>query len=271
MYAGVDIGGTKTLVASLTDNGIITEKEQFPTPSDYQTFITQLRDAAGRQATHDFKAACVAMPGKVDRERGIGVSFGNLPWKNVSLQADAEQIFGCPTLLENDAKLGGLSESKLLPPEKRVLYVTVSTGINTGLIHNQRIVPELADSEAGQMLLEFHGKRLPWEDFASGRAIVERFGKKAKDLDDPEAWQRIAHDLAEGFIELMAIIQPDIIVIGGSVGHYFNKYGSFLVDEITRYKNPLIQMPAIQQAARPDDAVLYGCYDLAHDTYGKTA
>ncbi len=271
MYIGVDIGGTKTLVGALDDNGVITEQVKFPTSNDYTAFLDDLAKAREGLNAKDFRAGCIAVPGKVDREHGIGVVFGNLPWESVPLQADGEKLFKCPILLENDAKLGGLSEAKLLPAEKRILYVTISTGINSGLIHNRRIVPEVADSEAGQMQLEYHGKRMPWEDFASGRAIVERFGKKAKDIDDPETWRRIAHDLAEGFIELIAILQPDIIVVGGSVGQYLEKYEAFLIEEIKKYNNPLIRMPAFQKAARPDEAVLYGCYDLAHDTYGSAA
>ncbi len=203
--------------------------------------------------------------------RGVGTHFGNLGWEDVPLQADAEKICGCPIVLENDARLAGLSESKLLPPKKRVLYITISTGIGIGLIHDQHIVEELADSEAGQMLLEFHGKRMPWEDFASGRAIVKRFGKKASAITDDETWRRIAHDLAQGFIEIIAITQPDIIVVGGSVGRYFDRFKPYLVAEIKNYDNPMLVMPDFQPAARPEEAVVYGCYDIAKERYGTTA
>ncbi len=268
---GVDIGGTKTFVAALDDTGVITEKVKFATPKSYDDFVRELAKAAASLQTKDFRAGCIAVPGHVDREHGLGLFFGNLPWRDVPLQMDGEKIFTCPILLENDAKLGGLSESKLLPPEKRVLYVTISTGINIGLIHNQKIVPELADSEAGQMLLEYHGKRMPWETFASGHAIVERFGKRAEDINDNATWRRIARDLAQGFIELMAIAQPDVIVIGGSVGQYFDRYKDLLIEEIERYPNPLIHIPEFKQATRPEEAVLYGCYDLAREHYGQPA
>lgn len=271
MYIGVDIGGTKTLVGVLDENGVLVEQTKFPTSQEYSSFVGDLEQAVRGLNTKDFRAGCIAAPGHVDHEHGIGTHFGNLPWENVSLLADGERIFNCPMLLENDAKLAGLSESKLLPAEKEVMYITISTGINIGLVHHQTIVPELADSEAGQMLLEYHGKRMPWEDFASGRAIVERFGKKAKDITDEATWRRIAKDLSQGFIELIAIMQPDIIVVGGSVGHYFDRFKDYLIDEIKKYHNPLIQLPEFRQAARPDEAVIYGCYDLAHDTYGTTA
>lgn len=271
MYVGVDIGGTKTLIAALDDAGVIAEQIKFPTPASYEEFLQALTAARQQLQTADFRAGCVAVPGHVDREHGIGVRFGNLPWENVPLQADTERIFRCPIILEHDGNLGGLSESMLLPAEKRVLYVTISTGIGTGLIDHRTIVPELADSESGRMLLEYHGQRVKWESFASGRAIVERFGKKAADITDNKTWHRIAHDLVQGFVELTAIMQPDIIVIGGSVGRYFDRFKEFLLQELNKYHDPLVPIPTLQPAARPDEAVIYGCYDLARKRYGPNA
>jgi predicted NBD/HSP70 family sugar kinase len=268
MYVGVDIGGTKTLLASLDDNGIITQKVQFPTPATYDEFLLQLKAAAVSLDVKNFRAGGVAAPGHIDHKHGIARSFGNLTWQDIPIQADAEHIFHCPIVIENDAKLGGLSESMLLPSDKRVLYVTISTGIGTGLIEHQAIVPALADSEGGHMILNYHGKWAKWESFASGRAIAKRFGKKASEITDEATWQRIAHDLAQGFIELIAIMQPDIIVIGGSVGQYFDKFKDFLVTEVKKYPDPLLPTPQFIPASRPNDAVIYGCYDLAKAQYG---
>lgn len=269
MYVGVDIGGTKTLVGVLDDDGVIIERIRFATPKDYDQFTEELKTVAAGLEHKEFRAGSIAVPGRIDREHGVVRYLGNLPWHDEPLQADAEKIFSCPIILEHDSVLGGLSESMLLPEDKRVLYVTISTGIGTGLIDHRTIVPELADGEGGQMLLEYHGKRVKWESFASGHAIVERFGKKAADIDDAASWQRIARDLAQGFIELIAITQPDIIIIGGSVGGYFDRFKEYLVREVSQYQNPLVPLPVFQEAARPDDAVLYGCYDLAKERYGS--
>jgi predicted NBD/HSP70 family sugar kinase len=269
MYVGVDIGGTKTLVAVLNDQGVILERIRFLTPPHYEEFINALESAAQGLQHQDFRAGCVGAPGKIDRDHGIGRDFGNLRWHNVPIQSDAERIFRCPMLVENDANLGGLSESMLLPRDKRVLYVTVSTGIGTGFIDHQHIAPELANSEGGHMLLPFQGKRMLWESFASGRAIVKRFGKKAAEITDEATWRRIAHDLSLGFVELIAIAQPDIIVIGGGVGTYYERFEPFLLHELEKIENPMVSMPSIRKAARPEDAVLYGCYDLAHTVYGS--
>jgi len=263
MYVGVDIGGTKTLVATLDDNGVIVDQRKFPTSPDYAVFVKDLQQNLNELGHHTYKAAAVAAPGRISHDDGIAEVFGNLPWRNVPIQADVARLAGCPVFLENDANLAGLSEAMLHKDVKRVLYVTVSTGIGSGIIQDQRIDDPDNHAEAGHMLLPFEGKLQPWESFASGRAIVERFGKRASDIDDPKIWQLIARDLSLGFLELSAIIQPDLIVIGGSVGTYFDRYGDFLKAELKRYEMPLVPIPPIVAAQRPETAVVYGCFDYA--------
>jgi predicted NBD/HSP70 family sugar kinase len=271
MYLGIDIGGTKTLVASIDNEGVLEERHKFHTPQSYDEFLKELAAAVDELSTKKFIAAGVAAPGKLDREHGIAIAFGNLPWTNVPLKHDVEQLIDCPVVIENDAKLAGLSEAMLLKEHQKVLYVTVSTGIGTGFIVDQKIDPTMEDSEGGQMLLQHGGKLEAWEDFASGRAIVKRFGKRASDIHDKETWQIIAHDIALGLIDLIALMQPDIIVLGGGVGAHFDRFKDYLHEYLDEYQNPLFTVPIIKEAARPALAVLYGCYDLARQVYGKAA
>lgn len=268
MYVGIDIGGTKTLVASLSNDGVITESIKFATPLDYDEFQIELAHTVAKLATKDFRAGCIATPGSINRQRGIAENFGNLPWHHVPLQRDVERITHCPMLLENDANLAGLSEAMLLKDKHaKVLYVTVSTGIGTGFIANQKIDPSMADSEGGQMMLQRGDKIVKWESFASGKAITSRYGKHASEISDPAIWQAIAADLAVGLIDLFAVTQPDVVVVGGGVGHYLERFHDFLVAELKKYETPLVPVPPIIGAQRPDEAVIYGCYDLARAHY----
>ena len=272
MYVGIDIGGTKTLAACLDDNGVICESVKFPTPQPYAEFLRQLATVVASFTTKKFIAAGVAVPGRIDRAKGVGVACGNLPWRNVPIKADIERMLHCPAVVENDANLAGLSEAMLIKDDfQRVLYVTVSTGIGTGVIINQTIDPAFADSEGGHLELEYEGKLQAWEDFASGHAIVARYGKRASDIQDEATWQAIAHALAIGFIDLIAVVQPEVIVIGGSVGTYFSRFSPLLLSELKKFETPLVPIPALRQAQRPEEAVVFGCYDLAKNLYGSTA
>jgi predicted NBD/HSP70 family sugar kinase len=268
MYAGVDIGGTKTLLAAITDDGDISEKIRFETPKNYEFFLHELRFALAKLTHKDFHAAGIGAPGVLDRKHGRGVSFGNLPWKNVSLLHDIERILGCPAVLDNDAKMAALSEALLLKKKySRVLYVTVSTGIGYGLVIDGKLDDNIGDSGGRSMLVEHQGKLVPWESFASGHAIVERYGKRAEDIHDVATWKKIVRDLKPGLMELIAVTEPEVIVIGGSVGTYFDRYAKILKDEMRQTHIPLIPLPDYKSAQRPEEAVLFGCYDLAQQTF----
>ena len=268
MYVGIDIGGTKTLVAALTNEGVIHESLKFPTPEKYDEFLVELRANVAKLTTKDFRAGAVAAPGSIDRRRGVFRRGGNLKWRDVAVQHDVERIVNCPMLLENDANLAGLSEAMLLKDHHaKVLYITISTGIGTGYIVNQQIDPGMADSEGGQLMIQRGDKLVRWETFASGKAMYEKYQQKASDIEDPKIWQAVVQTWAVGFVDLLAVTEPDIIVLGGGVGHYLDKYHDLLVAELQKYATPMVPIPPIIKAGRPEEAVVYGCYDLARSRY----
>lgn len=269
MYLAVDMGGTKTLLAAIDNEGQVVNKIKFLTPDDYDEFVKELASNVASLGDYDFKAACIASPGRINREEGIGIAYGNRPWENVPLGPDLERIANCPVIVENDAKLAGLSEAQLIKEEfHKVLYVTVSTGIGIGVITNGKIDQDFIDSEGGKILLEHKGKLRTWESFASGKAIKKTYGKLAAEINNAEDWRMISRNLAIGLIDMLAIIQPDVIVIGGGVGTHFRKFRDPLRAELKKFETPLVPVPPIRQAERSEEAVIYGCYDLAKERFG---
>lgn len=272
MYGAVDIGGTKTLIAVFTEDGSIVEQVKFPTPKDYALFSSELTANVEKLSTKDFQRAAVAIPGTPDRQNGIGIVFGNLDWTNIPIEQDAEKAFHCPVQIENDAKLAALSEAILLRDKfRKVLYVTVSTGIGGGLVIDGSIDPNFEDIEPGKMILEHNGRFEQWEDFASGRAIVEKFGKRADEITDPKAWYMIARNVAVGLNTLIASLDPEVIVIGGGVGSNLEKFQDRLIEELRIYENPMTPVPPIVKAARAEEAVIYGCYELVKAQHATVA
>lgn len=269
MYLGIDIGGTKTLVASLNNKGVIIESRKFPTPKIYTEFLKELAINVANLSTEEFRYIGVAAPGRIDRDKGVVEAFGNLSWKNVPLKHDVYRMLHTPVVIDNDANLAGLSEAMLLKQHTCVLYVTISTGIGTGIITNQEIDPEFADSEGGQILLEHKGKLQTWENFASGSAIVRRFGKRAGEINDQKTWKIITADIAIGLYDLIIFIQPDVVVLGGGVLTHFDKFDDQLLAQMKRLATPLSPIPPIVRAQQPDEAVVYGCYELAKRAYEK--
>jgi len=264
MYLAIDIGGTKTLVAAVEDNGVIARSQKFPTPLEYKKFLKQLEENLKALGEHSWKGAGVGVPAVVNYADGSVPRLANLPWKEVTLQADLHELLGCRVRVENDANLAGLSEAMLVKDQfQKVLYVTVSTGIGGGYIVNQRISADLADLEPGHMLLQHEGKLQEWEVFASGRAIYQKYGQYAHDIYDTTAWREITENIGCGLIILEAVIQPDVIIIGGSIGTYFERYADYLTAYLQEHNTTVVPARPVRSAQRPEQAVVYGCYDLA--------
>lgn len=264
-FLAIDVGGSKTLFAVFNYGGEVVYENKIKTNPKYEQFLKEIKsDITHMREVYDIKGCCCALPGRVDRDRGIGEEFGNLKWHNVHIRKDLSQLLGgMPVLVENDAKLAGLSEAILKHKKyKRVLYLTISTGIGDGVIINGKISSDFSFSESGNMMLEHEGAIKRWEDFASGRALVERFGKRASEIDDPKIWKIFAADVAKGLEHLLAVAQPEVVIIGGSVGAHFHKYGQFLKDELEKLENDMVEIPPIVKAQRAEEAVIYGCYEF---------
>jgi glucokinase len=273
MYVGVDVGGTKTLVAVLDNDGVIKEKVKILTPKKYDHFLLELRHLRAHLEHQDFRAGGIGIPAlRIDRKHGRAAAYGNLPWKNTNIQYDLEHIFDCPFVVENDAKMAGLSEAMLLKDRySKVGYITLSTGVGFALIVDQVIDVNIGDGGGRLINLEHRGKHIALDDFISGRGIVERYGHRAEDIHDQATWKKISRDMAEGILPLLAMMQPDVLVIGGSVGTYFEHYGDLLKIELKKYALPLMKVPVLRQAGRPEEAVVYGCYDLAKQVFAHHA
>ncbi len=269
MYLAVDIGGTKTLLAVFSDDGDLTQQLRFETPPNYQDFLKAFTDNLKQLNDQDFKASVVAVPGRIDRQHGRAIGYGNLQWGEAAVEKDVEAIINCPVSLENDAKLAGLSEAILIKNEfKRVLYVTIGTGIGTAIVTDGILDPAFLDSEGGQLWLQHNGKKVQWEDIASGKAIVKQYGQKASDIKDDKTWQQIASDIAIGLIDLIVVVEPEVVILGGGVGSNFNSFAEPLRAILKEYETPLTPIPPIRQAQRPEEAVIYGCFELIKQYYG---
>jgi predicted NBD/HSP70 family sugar kinase len=266
MIIAVDTGGTKTLVSSFDKNGTSGQQIKFPTPIDTKEYIQALKDIiTTNYSNQTVDAIVVAIPGVI--KDGIVIWCGNLPWKNFNVALALAGILGkTPIFIENDAKLAGLGETRFLSSiPQQSLYVTVSTGIGTGIITDGHINQALRNSEGGHILIEYDGLVQQWESFASGQAIYKTYGKYAHDITNKRVWNQIADRISRGFLAVIPLLQPDIVIIGGSIGTYFDRFGIQLQNILKEKLPDHIPCPKFVQAKYPELAVIYGCYYYALD------
>ncbi len=264
MLIAIDTGGTKTLITAFNREGIPGVQYRLPTPHNATEYLHTVHNILQENyiAKHrPIDAIVIGIRGLV---RDNLLHWDTLfEWKRFDIAAELGKLLeiDAPIWLENDANLAGLSETIRLPKRPHnSLYVTISTGIGTGITAEGRIDPNMALSEGGQMLVEYDGKLRPWESFASGKAIRETYGKLAQDITSPAVWKHIADKISRGFLVMIPMIMPDVIIIGGSIGVYFDRYKEPLEKYLRSQLPEHIALPKIRQAKYPEEAVIYGCY-----------
>jgi predicted NBD/HSP70 family sugar kinase len=266
MIVAVDTGGTKTLVAVFDTAGQVVRDHRFPTPPLVEDYIAQLTTTidellAGQAIT----CLSVGLPGNI--QNGVMVWAGNLAWHDTDMHALLSNHYDCPIIVENDANLAGLAETRALAETPPVcLYITVSTGIGTGLTIDGKIHPRLSRTEGGRMLLHHDGQPTIWESFASGKAIKARFNQLASEITDEATWRIVSDNIAQGLLAICPLLRPDVVVIGGGVGAHYDKFSQYLTATMQENLRDNY-MPVIVEAVHPETAVLYGCYYHALDTH----
>jgi glucokinase len=272
MLVTVDTGGTKTLVASFSDAGEIVHSVKFATPTKSSHYVTQLTSTiASIVQPSEIDAIVIALPGVVSAS-GVLLDAENLGWHNLDMKQELAHFYSGPVLVENDGNLAGLGEARQLPVTPPVMLgIAIGTGIGTGIISGGKIDPRLRQSEGGLIVLEHDGVLKLWEDFASGRAIKLANGKFAHDITSKRAWKEIGTNISRGLLVHIPTLRPDVIIIGGSIGTYFEKYQVTLQTILRSALPSHIAVPQIVKAAYPEQAVIYGCYYYALDSLADSA
>lgn len=266
-YLGIDLGGSKTLLGVFDDSGNLINQKKIETNKNYDIFISDVEKIVAEISTNTkFTACAVAIPGLISREEGLLVALGNLDWQNKSIKDDVSRAIGgdVPVIIENDSRVAGLAETVALSDRyKNVFYVTISTGIGCALIENGRIPEALQDMESGHMPIFYESKIQKWEDFASGHAIVERYGKQASEIDDEKTWQEIGERIGYGLAVCCTILQPEAIVFGGGAGQFADKFKSSVNNYLEAHLSSIIKKPKelLAPAYGPDSAI-HGCFVL---------
>jgi len=149
LIIGIDVGGTKVAGGLVTQKGRLVESQIVPTRAEggfsksygqISHLIERLLRAAGGKENVGGIGICA--PGPLNPKTGIVLNPPNLPgWRDVPLAKLLEKEFGLPAKVENDANAAGLAEVLFgaATGYRDVFYVTVSTGIGTGIIINRKI------------------------------------------------------------------------------------------------------------------------------------
>lgn len=147
---GVDIGGTKIAAGIVDVKGRLVKDVVLPTLPEKgkKASLDQVMRSIERVllesgvSKRSVRGIGLCAPGPLNPEKGIVHNPPNLPgWREVKLAELVGKRFALATRVENDANAAGIAEMiwGAAKGYKDIFYVTVSTGIGTGIIIDGRI------------------------------------------------------------------------------------------------------------------------------------
>lgn len=234
LVGGIELGGTKTVLAIGTSEGEVLARRSVPT-RDPQAVIA---DAAAFFADSDHPLASLGVgafgPIVIDR---TAPAYGTLcatnkpGWSHFDLIGALARAVPVPTRLVTDVGAAAMAEARFgaLKGTEIGVYLTVGTGIGGAIIAGGRVLPALLHPEMGHITLRrspadtapstcaFHADCA--EGLAAGPAILARYGRTLADFTpmDPE-FLLIADYLGQLGCQLVLTLSPQRIVLGGGVG-----------------------------------------------------
>ena len=292
LTVGVDVGGTKVAAGVVDADGRVVDRTEMPTPTnDSAELLAAITDTArGLLASHDATAVGVGVAGLVDREGEIVRSASHLSLRDYPLREAVAAAVGVPVVLDNDANAGGWAEARFGAASgcSDALFVGVGTGIGGALVIGGQLRRGAhgTGGEIGHLIVERDGRPCPcgsrgcWEQYASGRAFLRAARKSGFEVEHGSAvtvaaragderaiqvFDEIGTWLGLGIAGLVAVLDPEVVVIGGGL----SAAGDLLLAPTRRAFEDYLTArgrhpePSLVTAALGPDAGLIGAADLA--------
>ena len=255
---GIDLGGTKIESIVLDSKGSQVFRKRIPSPQgsyiETVNAITELVLEADNHV-HEITRVGIGIPGALSEQTGL-VKNANSTWLiGKPLKSDLEYSLKRRIKIENDANCFTISEAvDGAGAQAQIVFgVILGTGVGGGITIN-------ANSLRGINLItgEWGHNPLPWtnerelnqnkcycgkkgciETFLSGPAVAKNYYKKtgkvlnvenilalseAGDLNAQGIFNEFEIHLAKGLAQIINILDPDIIVIGGGLSNISRLY-----------------------------------------------
>lgn len=203
------------------------------------------------------QAVGIGFPGLVDNKSGYVIKTPNMAFNNTPFRSLFQNEWDVPVYLGNDANCAAIGEywagaAKGCDP---AVVVTLGTGIGGGLIANRKLLTGFANSgmEVGHMIIHPNGQPCGcgnngcWEQYGSASALIRLTKEAMEKATDSTLWDLCDGDitkvqgkttfqaaglgdstaravldtyiegLALGLANLVNILQPEIICLGGGI------------------------------------------------------
>lgn len=288
MAVGVDIGGTHLRVGAVRGYEVLAYEKERAWSSDMgpdevmdivAEYVRTVVDVAGLDM-NDVEGVGVGIPGRVDHESGEVIQAVNASWarETVNVKRMLELRLGLPVMVDHDVAVAAAGEYIYGGHGKSdyFLYVTLGTGIASCYIANGKLLrgAHNSASEMGHTCIDPDGPRCVCgmagclERLAAGPAIARAAGMRSEEVveaarnGEPRAvdvMDRVVNYLALGFVNVINVLDPDVVVIGGGLSQVEDVIVDPLRMRIRKiYRSPFAEELEIKRATFGDDAGIIG-------------
>ena len=245
LVLAADVGGTRMRAALVDQRGTLLLRRSVATPghADVPEALIDLVCTVG--AEHGFGTvshAVVGLPGAVDYEAGRLLWAPHLPerWCDLLSGDELSTRLGLPTHIANDADLAAVGEAVFGAGAgiADVAYLTISTGIGAGVIHDHLLLRGRRSlAEIGHTVIDWsawrQGSPCTLEELGSGSGLARlarEAGLGSLDAREIESaakngeagasviWQGAIAACAVGVSNLVMAFYPSMVVVGGGLG-----------------------------------------------------
>jgi fructokinase len=251
---GIDLGGTKIEGIFLDDKLNVIERTRIPTQQEkgYNSIIDSIVSLVNslKKNSDDTVSIGVSAPGAISKKTGLIKNSNTHCLIGMSLKEDLEQALKQKIALENDANCFTMAEAAMgAAKEYNVVFGAIlGTGVGGGIVINGNLHRGRTNiaGEWGHHTLRIDGNKCYCgklgcvETYISGPALEKRWttltGKTEalpsiiQNIDDTKSglqWKKeFLENFAIGLANVIDILDPDVIVLGGGVSNI-----PFLYDE----------------------------------------
>ena len=271
---GIDLGGTK--IHAVRYNSMWEEEQSLKVQTQASLGFEHVSDVLLEMISSLRKDSTVnigiGVPGLVKHPDGIILQLPNIPGAhNVPLQEKLSAETGLLCTVDNDANCFALAEALLGAGKEHsvVVGITMGTGVGGGIVVQGHLLQGAHGyaGEVGHMLLmpgnppyKTKDKRGDVEQFLSGTAMGKRCEKASGPQDylqgDACAFMHedIFKEAAWMCTNLIHMIDPSIIVFGGSVGNAISTHLPAIRSELSHWVLPGTPLPELVSAKLADAA-----------------
>ena len=245
-YICIDIGGTSIKYGVLSEKGEIfidgtvstkvTEKENFIL-SDVKKLVRNILD---EYRNYEIKGICVSTAGVVNPEKGeIAYAGPTIPkYTGTKIKEELEKEFSISCEVENDVNCAGLGEywKGAGKGSNSMVCLTIGTGIGGSVILDGKLLNGIGYTAGEIGYMDVNGSYI--QNIASSKYLVEKVQKEKEEkegitdaitgVDIFELAKKgdeiciagineIISNLAVGVRNIIYLLNPEVIVIGGGI------------------------------------------------------